>query len=248
MGLIRETSGSVVKVGLCGFTINQKVYYETFPVVEVQQTFYQPPPPATLRRWRQSAPPAFEFTIKAWQLITHRATSGTYRRLKTPLTASEREGCGAFQNTPIVADAWKTTLECARLLRASAILFQCPASFRPTDENVTALRRFFSTIERPDRLQFVFEPRGDWPADLLTGLTRELGLIDAVDPFLRASVTPDNLYWRLHGIGSFYRSYADEELQQLLPQIRRASTALVLFNNIPRPQDAQRFLQLEAAS
>ncbi|HJT16927.1 MAG TPA: hypothetical protein VJ853_06050 [Thermoanaerobaculia bacterium] len=32
-----------IKVGLCGFTIGASAYFKTFPVVEVQQTFYDPP-------------------------------------------------------------------------------------------------------------------------------------------------------------------------------------------------------------
>ena len=234
----------MLKVGLCGFTINQKSYYQTFPVLEVQQTFYEPPPLTTLQRWRDRAPENFEFTLKAWQIITHRATSTTYRRMKSPPTAAQREGCGSFQDTPIVARAWKVTLACARILRATSVLFQCPASFRPTEENVAALRRFFGSVERPDNLRFLFEPRGAWPQELLAELTRELGLIDALDPFLRSSVTPELLYWRLHGIGSSYRAYTDDELRSLTEKVRSASTAYVMFNNIPRPQDARRFLEL----
>jgi uncharacterized protein YecE (DUF72 family) len=55
-------------------------------VVEVQQTFYEPPADTTIRRWRARAPAAFEFTLKAWQLITHEPSSPTFRRLKRPLT------------------------------------------------------------------------------------------------------------------------------------------------------------------
>jgi uncharacterized protein YecE (DUF72 family) len=51
-------------------------------VVEVQQTFHDPPPLATLQRWRVEAPADFEFTPKAWQVITHLGTSRTCRRLR----------------------------------------------------------------------------------------------------------------------------------------------------------------------
>ncbi|MEO6259790.1 MAG: DUF72 domain-containing protein, partial [Thermoanaerobaculia bacterium] len=224
----------------------QNLYYRTFPAVEVQQTFYEPPPLATLRRWREAAPEDFEFTMKAWQLITHRATSGTYRRLKTTLAPVDRQGCGGFQATDIVLRAWETTLACARTLRASAILFQCPASFRPTDENVSSLRNFFSSIERAEGVKLLFEPRGQWPDDLLRDITRELELVDAVDPFLRSSVTPDFLYWRLHGIGSFYRPYTDEELGELIARLPARTPTYVMFNNIPRPADARRFMELAA--
>lgn len=47
----------VVKIGLCGFTIAMGKYSSHFPVVEVQQTFYQPPAETVMRRWRASTDP-----------------------------------------------------------------------------------------------------------------------------------------------------------------------------------------------
>ena len=51
-----------LKIGLCGFTIGAATYAKRFPVVEVQQTFYEPPAKLTMARWRHTAPDAFEFT------------------------------------------------------------------------------------------------------------------------------------------------------------------------------------------
>ncbi|HEY0528028.1 MAG TPA: DUF72 domain-containing protein, partial [Gemmatimonadaceae bacterium] len=68
---------TMIKLGMCGFTIGAAAYYKKFRVVEVQQTFYDPPPIATLERWRGDAPHDFEFTMKAWQVITHLGTSRT---------------------------------------------------------------------------------------------------------------------------------------------------------------------------
>ena len=48
-------------------------YYRTFRLTEVQQTFYQPPRVQTLAAWRREAPREFEFSLKAWQLITPHA-------------------------------------------------------------------------------------------------------------------------------------------------------------------------------
>jgi uncharacterized protein YecE (DUF72 family) len=67
-----------LRVGLCGFTMSMAAYPQRFPVVEVQQTFYDPPADATLRKWRAAAP-TLEFTMKVWQLVTHGAKSPTYR-------------------------------------------------------------------------------------------------------------------------------------------------------------------------
>ena len=73
-------------VGTCGFAEAQQRLFRDFTVLEVQQTFYQPPRVSTAQRWRSTAPNDFIFTLKAWQLITHEATSPTYRRLKEPLS------------------------------------------------------------------------------------------------------------------------------------------------------------------
>ena len=236
----------MIKVGLCGFTMAAREYFETFPLVEIQQTFYDPPAPRTLLRWREMAPDGFEFTMKAWQVITHRSTSNTYRRMKTPLAAEERDLAGGFQVSEPVLRAWKTTRDAARIVRATAILFQCPASFRATDENVEAMRRFFNTIERPEGVTLLWESRGPWPPDLVEGICTELALVDVVDPFVRETTTPEFTYWRLHGRGSHYHVYTDAELRELVDRVRDRDLAYVMFNNIPRVSDAQRFLKMYA--
>ena len=233
-----------MKLGLCGFTIGAAAYFKRFKVVEVQQTFYDPPPPDTLRRWRNDAPPDFEFTMKAWQVITHLGASKTYRRLRSPFSDRARAEAGGFRLTETVLSAWQTTLACARILRATAILFQCPPSFRPTTDNIEAMRRFFATIERPPDIRFLWEPRGPWPDDVVLSLCRDLDLVHAVDPFVRPSVTPELTYWRLHGNKSHYASYTDDELRQIRAWVRPGVETYVMFNNIPRIKDVKRFVEM----
>lgn len=232
-----------IKVGLCGFTIGAAAYVQAFDVVEVQQTFYDPPAAATLDRWRAQAPADFEFTMKAWQVITHAGTSRTYRRLKSPFSERQRAEAGGFRMNDTVMGAWKVTRECARRLRATAILFQCPASFRPTEENAEAMRQFFAAIDRPARVRLLWEPRGAWPDELIVNLCRTLDLVHAVDPFIRPSLTPELTYWRLHGNGSHYASYTDAELLELREWLPANGEAYVMFNNIPRVGDAKRFME-----
>lgn len=235
---------SAIKTGCCGFRMAQSEYMTRFPVVEVQQTFYQPPQISTLMRWREDAPADFEFTLKAWQLITHEARSPTYKRLKRELTETEREQCGAFRPTPIVKEAWAVTLACAEALSARLVLFQCPASFTPTAEHVEHLREFFNAIERSDRLRFLWEPRGDWPTELVSKLCRELELIHVVDPFAARTLTPEFCYFRLHGRKGFRYVYEDDELEELLRMLPREGTSYVLFNNVRMSEDAARFQEL----
>src|SRR3982751_2095786 len=97
---------------------------------------------ARLEKWRDEAPENFEFTLKAWQTITHESTSPTYKRIKKKLSQTEFEEAGFFKPTMIVKAARDLTMECAKALRARTILFQCPAKFQPLPENILNLKRF----------------------------------------------------------------------------------------------------------
>ncbi len=235
-----------VRVGLCGFTMAFEDYVRQYRVVEVQQTFYEPPRDGTMRRWRALAPSDFEFTIKAWQLVTHDASSPTYRRLRSPLTDADRPEVGGFRSSPIVLRAWQRTLECVAILRATAMLFQCPASFRPTEENMGRLRAFFGTVQRPTAVRMLWEPRGPWPAELVARICQDLDLVHVVDPFASTTVTPRQTYLRLHGTTGARHVYSDAELGQLADMLPVAAShpPYVLFNNLPRVEDARRFREI----
>lgn len=231
-----------IHVGTCGFCLPQQQLFQTFRLLEVQQTFYQPPLPKTVERWRQKAPEPFEFSLKAFQAITHPGSSPTYRRCK--LGEQERAECGFFRDSPTVRSAWATTRNLARLLRATWVIFQCPASFRPTEANVRNLRWFFQWAGR-DELRFGWEPRGAaWTSPLVSELCRELELVHVVDPFLGPSAHGRPLYYRLHGIGGYEYRYSDEELRQLLAWCPAETGTSCLFNNTNMLEDALRFLRL----
>jgi uncharacterized protein YecE (DUF72 family) len=236
-----------VKVGTCGLGLAQAEYGRAFSCVEVQHTFYQPPQIATLERWRDSMPDDFEFTLKAWQLITHDARSPTYRRLKQKLSARERQDAGYFRSTDIVAEAWARTLASAEALRARTILFQCPASFTPTRENIANLENFFGAIERPD-LNLCWEPRGEWADAVIKSICDKHGLWHVVDPFVRKTVTPQKTYFRLHGRNGWRYQYDDAELEELLAQLPARHASYVFFNNRSMTEDAIRFCGIVAAA
>ena len=236
-----------VVIGCCGFRSSREAYYARLPAVEVQHTFYQPPQVQTLERWRAEAPEDFEFAVKAWQVITHRASSPTYRRVKRKLTEEEAEGAGSFRPTDVVAAAWDVTRECAAALKARAVLFQCPASFRPLPENVENLRAFFGGIRKRGRLAFCWEPRGGWPLTLVKELCEELDLWHVVDPFVERTVTPRRCYFRLHGRKGWRYKYEEGELEELASMLPRAATSYVFFNNVHMLEDAERFREIVGA-
>ncbi|HYO63439.1 MAG TPA: DUF72 domain-containing protein [Pyrinomonadaceae bacterium] len=234
---------SSIRIGCCGFRSSRETYFEALRAVEVQHTFYQPPRAETLARWRQEAPAGFEFTLKAWQLITHQSSSPTYRRLKRELTEEEKAEAGSFRASETVGEAWRVTFESARALGAASLLFQCPASFRPTGENVENLRRFFGGVER-GKMNFCWEPRGGWPRELVKELCEELDLWHAVDPFSERTVTPKRCYFRLHGRRGWRYTYEDAELEELRFMLPKRAKAYVFFNNIAMLEDARRFREI----
>lgn len=229
-----------VQIGTCGFRMNKYEYAELLKCVEVQHTFYQPPQIKTLEKWRAEMPEDFEFTLKAWQLITHEGTSPTYKRLKKKLTETESNETGFFKPTDIVQEGFETTMACAEALKARTILFQCPAKFTPTKENISNLRKFFKKVDRKE-LNFAWEPRGQWDDKVVQKICNDLDLWHVVDPFKVRTVTPEKCYFRLHGIGGWRYRYEEGELDELVSLLPEDDLCYVFFNNNVMTEDAIRF-------
>ncbi len=213
-----------------------QLYAAHFPLVEVNSTFYKLPRPSTAASWRalvDEVSPAFEFTVKVHQDVTH---NDRFRG------AAARE-------------AFARSAEIAKALRAKVLLLQCPASFGPTAENIQAMRRFFEDVPR-DHFILVWEPRGAWEnePEKIREICEAYDLVHCTDPFKALPVrTKPFAYVRLHGAPPgtrMYRyTYTDADLLWLRERILSLDTALVyvLFNNDTMAQDARRFQSLLGA-
>lgn len=231
-----------VRVGCCGFATAQGKYFRTFSCVEIDSSFYQLPKVETAARWRAAAPANFEFTLKAWQLITHRATSPTYRR--TRLDPRDREYCGHFGFNPTIRWAWDETFAVAKALGATLVLFQCPQSFYPTKENIANLRRFFERAKR-GKFHMGWEPRGKWDVELIASLCQELELIPVVDPLQTEPIPVGRIrYFRLHGATGPRHHHTTQELGRLSAICAGRQATYCLFNNVAMTDDGQRFQKL----
>lgn len=177
------------KVGCCGFAMVRAEYYRRFPVVEIQQTFYDLPRIQRAERWRREA-------------LIRRSRNG----------------------------------------RA---VFQCPPRFTPTPTHVENLRKFFRTA---DRAGFVaaWEPRGDWPPDLVRRLCAELDLVHVVDPLKQLPQSEELRYFRLHGVTGYRYLHTDQDLQAVAEQCAGEEPIYVLFNNLFMGEDALRLQKLLA--
>lgn len=126
---------SRVKVGCCGFAKGREKYFQQFRLVEIQQTFYKPPSVGIVKKWCEEAPQGFEFSLKAWQLITHLPSNPTYRKAGLQFPADKESNYGFFKPGEEVFRAWAKTRNFAEALEAKVILFQCPAKFTETTRN-----------------------------------------------------------------------------------------------------------------
>lgn len=240
----RET----IIVGCCGFPTSMKKYAELFNVVELQSTFYDIPRRSTVENWRKRVPSHFEFTVKAFQGITHPPSSPTWRRCRIPV--DQRANYGMFKPTKEVMEAWNTMLEICKILKAKVCIFQTPAAFKATNENIENLKTFFTEIDRGN-LILCWEPRGaGWTRDIVYDICRELSLVHVTDPFKELpSYVSEIAYLRLHGCPPGKRmyvyKYSDGDLKTLYEKCEhmaeRVNKVYVMFNNINMLEDAIRF-------
>jgi len=220
-------------------------------IVEVNQTFYQVPDLKLAHKWRSEAPADFEFTVKAWQLITHPYGGPTYRKLKEKVPEKSRKCYGMFRQTNEVFEAWQKTLLFGQLLKTKVYLFQTPPAFYPHIDNITNMTKFFSgiapTVQRLG-LTLCWEPRGKWPADLIIKLCSQLNLVHCVDPLKNKPLHGHVRYFRLHGPYngekiSYDYDFNDGNMKSILPFLDKPIN-YVFFNNVSMWQNAIDFKKM----
>ncbi len=242
-----------IAVGCCGFPVSRKLYYENFNCCEIQKTFYTFPKISLLGKWRKEAPADFSFIIKASQIITHPASSPTYKRFEKksfPSAHYDEKKFGSFQPSKEVKIAWEEVLKEAEALKSKIIIFQTPPSFQEDAKNIENIYSFFSTIERRG-LTLVWEARGNWQDETLMKISCDLNLILACDPtqkvFAQSSSkkrkTPFDFYFRLHGGRGYRHKFTDEELLSLAKLIKK-KCGYIMFNNISMFEDARRMKKI----
>jgi len=248
-------NNSVVKVGCCGFPKAREKYYNDFKLVELQNTFYNLPSIGWAEKIREGTPPDFEFTMKAWQVITHPKRSPTWKKLKQK-PPGDIDRYGFLKPTKENLDALEKCVRIAKVLGSKIIVLQTPPSMPFNQEMLTQVERFFDAAKSiVDHVLLGWEPRGEWTKhdDELRRILARHEVIHIVDILRREPVWYDNIiYIRLHGRGpretNYRYKYTDEDLYNLLEKIKTFQTneIYVLFNNIYMYNDALRFKRLLA--
>ena len=203
-------------------------YYATrFPVVEVNNSFYQLPKEATFGKWRDESPPRFRFVVKASRYITH------IRRLQDC-----RDSVDLFWSRAQVLGE-----------KLGPVLFQLPPNFRADPD---LLRRFLSVL--PPRMKAAFEFRdSSWHDDRVLEMLDRAGaawvLADRPGWRVPLIVTGGWAYIRFHQGGVARPGYTRSKLRTWAGRIASlpASDTYVFFNNdalAAAPRDAQTLIDL----
>ncbi len=217
----------MIVVGCANFPTSMDKYFQIYKAVEINRTFYSIPRTQTLLRWRQMAPSGFIFSVKANRGISHDAH----------MDSSSGPG----------EKALSSTLEAAKALSASYILFQTPPSLGP--EALPAVRQTLMKA-REQGFRVGYETRGNkWSGhdeDLRNALQGIASHV--VDPFVGREVWTEGFhYFRLHGLGQrpYRYRYSNDELKKLKEIVEALSgDVLVIFNNTNMLEDSQRFIEI----
>lgn len=199
-----QTTGNRIHIGTSGWNYDHwrgpfyspqlaqsdvlSAYASHFRSAEVNNSFYQLPAEATLRRWRDTVPDGFIFAVKASRYITH------MKKLKDP-------------DEP-VATLLDRVAKLGRTL--GPILFQLPPRWRV---NVERLDGFLRTLPNEHRYAFEFRDPSWFDQrvyDLLAGHGAAFCIYDLDRNLSPTEVTADFVYIRLHGPEGAYRGSYDE--------------------------------------
>ncbi len=240
-----KNQSSAPLVGCTSMGRRREVYFQRFNVLEYGQSFNFPPKAAVLNRLRGRAPDGFSFYMRAWQLITHEASSPTYKNIPGELKG-DPAGFGAFKDSPEVDNAWRNTLRAARRLGARGVLFATPAAFTPTAQNRKNLARFFANIAEGEAqdLQLIWEPAGLWATEEVEALAHDLGVLPCWDPLAR-EVYPggDAAYLRVTNLG-MARTPTVSDLAYLAERLSDYREATCIMDTPSMFSDGQRLLEL----
>ncbi len=196
-------------------------YVTVFPVVEVNNSFYQLPKEGTFDKWREETPPQFLFVIKASRYITH------IRRLR-----NAKESVDLF---------WSRTSRLKEKL--GPVLFQLPPRFKA---DVGLLGEFLSLLPREIKAAFEFRDESWSNDDVYSTLDRAGAawvLADRPGWRVEPIVTGGWSYIRFHQGRKIHPAYPRSKLARWADRIAElpASDSYIFFNNDPlaaAPRDA----------
>jgi uncharacterized protein YecE (DUF72 family) len=236
---------SAIRIGSAGWNIPKESakafpadgshlqrYSRVLNAMEINSSFYRPHKHETWKRWAETVPADFRFSVKASKSMTHEA----------------RLNCGAELLLPF--------LEQIGFLgdKLGPVLIQLPPSL---EFDLTVATKFLSLLRENFRGDVVCEPRHKtWFADQANRLLEDFRVARvAADPAcVPAAAFPGGdeslAYFRLHGSPRlYYSSYSDEFLNGLATQLRNRAERMpvwCIFDNTALGFGMQNALELKS--
>ena len=222
-------------------------YARTFPVTELNFTWYQMPKAKMLERMRDQVPPDFRFAAKLTRTMTHEVAPGEWRGQ----VARYREGIAPLMQS------WQLL---AVLVQLAPFFDRSPANRRYLAALMDELAGLPLAVEFRHRSWVDDRVFAELKRRRITLVTVDAPNLPNLFPLLDVVTNPDLLYVRLHGRNlqgwrsgnmqkKFDYSYSDTELEQLSetiePMTRQVRSGVVFFNNHVRGQAVENGVRLK---
>jgi uncharacterized protein YecE (DUF72 family) len=185
-------------------------YAQTFPTVEINNTFYRLPAPSAVAGWRDQTPPGFRIVAKGSRYLTH------MKRLTDSGPGVRR----FFERLEPLGD------------RLDTVLWQLPPTM---SIDLERLDTFLGALPTTVRHAVEFRHRSWQQREASVVLDRHHALTVAVSgPQLPAdhTMTGGAVYVRFHGLRAGYAyDYTDDDLRPWAEWLRHRRDGFAFFNN-----------------
>jgi len=201
-----------------------RTYAKIFNFVEVNYTFYEFPSIQTVKRWRQTVPSDFTFSVRCNKELTHNIG------FKPVNQAYE-----VFYQMRAYCDA----------LRSQYLVLETPPNYIINQENLQSAKKFFSSLNLKG-IRLIWEYRAPI-TQTITNLMQDFGIIHCIDLSKEnPSYNLDVTYSRLFGKGqhNIYQ-FTDEELKEIDQRSQDTNSKIVAlsYHGLRMNTDAARFKQ-----
>ncbi|HXX69996.1 MAG TPA: DUF72 domain-containing protein [Polyangiaceae bacterium] len=173
---------------------------------------------ATLRRWRRSVPPSFDFAVVA----------GSQLARVRPGDDAERE-----------LEAAKAAID---VLHARCFVLRTPPEVTPAAIWRDRIAKLASRFPR-DVTHFVWEPGGVWEVEDAAGLARACNAVLAVDPAREVVPVGPTAYLRLRALGET-RSFSPATLERIVSAVGPRREVFVIIETDSALVEAKRLRSL----
>ena len=231
--------------------IERAPYFRVLRYLELSALFHAPLKPASLTKWKATAPAHSLGLVAPW-VLTQRKPPRSDRSWHHDATV------GDFRDSGHGRSALASFREAITALSACHAIFRSPPQFAPSAANRDRLKQFFGELATKDAIgtSRVWVPDGLWDPRTAVKFATELDVVCALDPLVYDPTTPAEiyedleasaLYFQITGLGrpGPIRSEKLDDLSALVEHYQDQDVSLTIaFASPARWKDARNFQTL----